>query len=99
MRYHSLGRLPAKRPVQFRDAESSGNGTAPLLVEEGMGFEGFSGNESILYHLWSPCRVKDVGEFEPLTLEEWVSETHLHRLTGTRGLGPPGGPGQGRGGP
>ena len=27
---------------------------APLLVEEVLGFEGFSGNESILYHLWSP---------------------------------------------
>ena len=30
---------------------------APLLVEEVLGFEGFSGNESILYHLYSPCRV------------------------------------------
>ena len=29
-----------------------------------MGFEGFSGNESILYHLFSPCRVKEVGEFD-----------------------------------
>ena len=43
MRYASLGRIPAKRHVQFRD---DGN----LLVEEVMGFEGFSGNESILYH-------------------------------------------------
>ena len=45
---------------------------APLLVEEVMGFEGFSGNESILYHLWSPCRVKEVGEFTPIEREEWV---------------------------
>ncbi len=28
-----------------------------LLTEEVMGFEGFSGLESILYHLHSPCRV------------------------------------------
>ena len=47
MRYHSLGRIPAKRHVQFRDTEASGNGNAPLLVEEVMGFEGFSGLESI----------------------------------------------------
>ena len=90
MRYHSLGRIPAKRHVQFRDPDASANGSAPLLVEEVMGFEGFSGNESILYHLWSPCRVKDVGEFEPIVLEEWVPETHVHRLTDTRGLEPMG---------
>ena len=53
----------APRPVpRSRDAGSNGN--APLLVEEVMGFEGFSGNESILYHLFSPCRVKEVGEFD-----------------------------------
>ncbi len=26
-----------------------------------MGYEGFSGNESILYHLGSPCRIAAVG--------------------------------------
>src|SRR3954471_12486483 len=89
MRYHSLGRIPAKRHVQFRDPDApSENGSAPLLVEEVMGFEGFSGNESILYHLWSPCRVKDVGDFERLELEEWVPDTHVHRLTDTRSLEP-----------
>ena len=67
MRYHQMGRVPRKRHVQFRDPEaSSANGDAPLLVEEVLGFEGFSGNESILYHLWSPCRVKDVGDFTPI---------------------------------
>src|ERR687893_754232 len=35
MRYHSLGRIPQKRHVQFRDPDASaGNGQAPLLVEE-----------------------------------------------------------------
>ena len=92
MRYHNLGQIPAKRHVQFRDpdAAGAGNGSAPLLVEEVLGFEGFSGNESILYHLWSPCRVKDVGEFTPIELEEWVPETHVHRLTDTAGLEPQG---------
>ena len=40
--------------MQFRD-----NGR--LLTEEVMGLEGFTGNESILYHLESPCRVKELG--------------------------------------
>src|SRR5688500_10823086 len=91
MRYHSLGQIPQKRHVQFRDPEaSSANGDAPLLVEEVIGFEGFSGNESILYHLWSPCRVREVGGFEPITREEWVPDTHVHRLTDTNPV-PPGG--------
>ena len=59
MRYESLGELPRKRHVAFRD-----NGT--LLTEEVMGFEGFSGNESILYHLQTPCRVTELGAFEPI---------------------------------
>ena len=41
MRYHSLGQVPQKRHVQFRDPEaSSSNGDAPLLVEEVLGFVG-----------------------------------------------------------
>jgi hypothetical protein len=48
--YQRLGDLPRKRHIVHRD-----NGT--LLTEEVMGFEGFSGLESILYHLESPCRV------------------------------------------
>ena len=66
MRYHQPGRGPgqAPRPVPRSRARTSANGQAPLLVEEVLGFEGFSGNESILYHLHSPCRVKEVGEFD-----------------------------------
>ena len=92
MRYYSLGQVPQKRHVQFRDPEAAAtsNGDAPLLVEEVLGFEGFSGNESILYHLWSPCRVKDVGDFTPIEREEWVPDTHVHRLTNTMGLEPMG---------
>ena len=86
MRYASLGSVPPKRHVQVRS-----NGSAsPLLVEEVMGYEGFSGNESILYHLQSPCRVSAVREFEPRVLEEWVPESHTHRLTNTAPV-PPGG--------
>ena len=95
MRYAALGQLPPKRHTQFRDpaANGSGNGAAPqgpLLVEEVMGYEGFSGNESILYHLQSPCRVAEVGEFTPIEREEWLPDTHVHRLTNTAPIEPQG---------
>jgi homogentisate 1,2-dioxygenase len=70
--YQRLGELPRKRHIVFRD-----NGT--LLTEEVMGFEGFTGLESILYHLHSPCRVVALGPFEPIVREEWVPDVHAHR--------------------
>jgi homogentisate 1,2-dioxygenase len=89
MRYHSLGELPAKRHTQFRRDER-------LLVEEVMGYEGFSGNESILYHLVSPCRVSEVLDFTPIARDEWVPDAHVHRLTNTADLAPQGDPVFGR---
>ncbi|TMM02357.1 MAG: homogentisate 1,2-dioxygenase [Actinobacteria bacterium] len=91
MRYVSMGQVPAKRHTQFR-AEPEGT----LLVEEVMGYEGFSGNESILYHLQSPCRISEVGEFTPRVIEEWVPDAHVHRLTNTAPLAPGGDPVFGR---
>ena len=81
--YQLRGEVPRKRHVQFRD-----NGT--LLTEEVMGLEGFSGNESILYHLTSPCRIKELGPFEPIVREEWVPDAHAHRHFTTGGLEPEG---------
>jgi homogentisate 1,2-dioxygenase len=74
--YQRLGDVPRKRHVQFRD-----NGT--LLTEEVMGLEGFSGNESILYHLTSPCRVEKLGDLEQIERKEWVPDEHrpLHLRT------------------
>jgi homogentisate 1,2-dioxygenase len=89
MRYHQLGQVPRKRHVQFRD-----NGR--LLVEEVLGFEGFSGNESILYHLQSPCRIDEAGEFEPIEHTEWVPDAHVHRHLETGGLEAEGDPITGR---
>jgi homogentisate 1,2-dioxygenase len=89
MRYHSLGDIPRKRHVQFRD-----NGR--LLVEEVMGFEGFSGNESILYHLQSPCRISEASEHTPITHREWVPDAHVHRHLVTGGVEPDGDPITGR---
>ncbi len=73
MRYERRGELPDKRHVAFRE-----NGT--LLTEEVMGFEGFSGNESILYHLQTPCRVTELGAFTAIAHPEWVPDAHAHRL-------------------
>jgi homogentisate 1,2-dioxygenase len=80
MRYVAMGELPAKRHTQFRGDDGR------LLVEEVMGYEGFSGNESILYHLQSPCRIAEVGEFTPIEREEWLPDAHVHRLTNTAPL-------------
>ena len=80
MRYATLGEVPPKRHSQVWRS----NGSRRLMVEEVLGYEGFSGNESILYHLHSPCRLADVGEFTPIAREEWVPDTHVHRLADTR---------------
>ena len=81
--YQHLGEVPRKRHVQFRD-----NGR--LLTEEVMGLEGFAGNESILYHLQSPCRILKLGGFERIEREEWVPEAHAHRHLKTTGIEPEG---------
>jgi homogentisate 1,2-dioxygenase len=83
VRYVSLGEVPRKRHVQVRR-------DGRLLTEEVLGFEGFSGNESILYHLQSPCRIAGTGAFTPIAREEWVPDAHVHRLTRTAGLEPHG---------
>jgi homogentisate 1,2-dioxygenase len=83
MRYATLGQIPPKRHVQFRRNGDGSDGGAPLLVEEVMGYEGFSGNESILLHLQSPCRLDQVGAFRPIEREEWVPAAHVHRLADT----------------
>jgi homogentisate 1,2-dioxygenase len=81
--YQRLGEVPRKRHIQFRD-----NGS--LLTEEVMGLEGFVGNESILYHLQSPCRVMKLGDFEEIEREEWVPDAHAHRLFNTYDIDPGG---------
>jgi homogentisate 1,2-dioxygenase len=89
VRYHRLGEVPAKRHTQFRT-----NGR--LLVEEVMGYEGFSGNESILYHVESPCRIAEAGEFTPIEHTEWVPDAHVHRHLQTASVEPEGDPIYGR---
>jgi homogentisate 1,2-dioxygenase len=87
--YQVRGEVPRKRHVQFRD-----NGL--LLTEEVMGLEGFAGNESILYHLQSPCRIQELGAFEAIKREEWVPDAHAHRHFRTAGIEGGGDPISGR---
>jgi homogentisate 1,2-dioxygenase len=89
MRYLAVGEIPAKRHAQFRD-------DGRLLTEEVMGYEGFSGNESILYHVGSPCRIADIGPLTPLARDEWEPGAHVHRLADARGVEPGGDPLSGR---
>ena len=70
--YQRRGEVPPKRHTQLRKGNL-------LLTEEVFGLEGFSGNESILYHLTSPCRIKEVGKFEPIQRDEWSPDGHAHR--------------------
>jgi homogentisate 1,2-dioxygenase len=82
MRYYTLGEVPAKRHSQVWRQ----NGSRRLLVEEVLGYEGFSGNETLLYHLCSPCRLDAIGPFTPNQREEWVPPAHVHRLADINGL-------------
>ena len=80
--YQVRGDVPRKRHVQFRD-----NGT--LLTEEVMGLEGFSGNESILYHLISPCRIRELGSVRAdrargVGARRARAPAHAHRATSPR---------------
>lgn len=81
--YQLRGKVPPKRHTQLRL-------DGLLLTEEVFGLEGFSGNQSILYHIQTPCRIKDLGDFEPISRQEWVPEQHAHRLFNTTNLEPAG---------
>ena len=87
--YQVRGDVPRKRHIQFRE-----NGR--LLTEEVVGLEGFSGNESILYHLHSPCRIRELGGFTPIERDEWIPGDHAHRHFRTMDLEPEGDPITGR---
>jgi homogentisate 1,2-dioxygenase len=88
MRYAISGDVPAKRHSQVWHQ----NGARRLLVEELIGYEGFSGNESLVYHLHTPCRLDEVGAFTPIVRDEWVPETYVHRLADINPVAPGGDP-------
>ena len=52
--YYKLGEIPHKRHTQFRQPSGS------LYHEEVMGIHGFSGVQSLLYHVRPPTRVREL---------------------------------------
>jgi len=88
----AVGEVPAKRHSQvWRE-----NGARRLLTEEVMGYEGFSGNESILYHLGSPCRIAEIGPLTRIARDQWEPSAHVHRLADANDVAPGGDPVSGR---
>jgi homogentisate 1,2-dioxygenase len=87
--YQVRGEVPRKRHTQlWRDGR--------LLTEEVMGLRGFSGNETILYHLVTPSRIAEAAGFEPIRREEWEPDNHVHRHLRTAAVEPSGDPVSGR---
>ncbi|WP_019504172.1 homogentisate 1,2-dioxygenase [Pleurocapsa sp. PCC 7319] len=77
--YYKLGKIPHKRHTQFRQPDGS------LYHEELMGTMGFSGIQSLLYHLHPPTQVQRIrGEKpEPIIYEESAPLRHRHLRTQT----------------
>lgn len=61
--YYRLGTVPPKRHIQFRQPDGS------LYHEELMGIHGFSGIQSLLYHLHPPTQVHQIRLERTVTLE------------------------------
>lgn len=70
MHYHSLGQLPAKRHIQFRKSDGS------LYHEELFSTEGFGDIYSLIYHLYPPTMIRQVGEPRPVA-PKTVSDKQL----------------------
>ncbi len=89
-RYVRLGKLPPKRHIAFRKPDGG------LYSEQVLGVHGFSGIQSIAYHINMPTRVsgwKALGSVEPTYLKH---EPLRHRHLKTARLKPCGDPITGR---
>ena len=74
MRYVSLGDVPAKRHVQMRRERHAADRGGPRL----RGLLAATSRSSTT--CTRRAGVTEVGEFTPIVREEWVPETHVHRL-------------------
>lgn len=72
--YYNLGKIPAKRHIQFR--KESGD----LYYEQLFGTEGFHGFSSLLYHVHRPTMVKSVKEYKDLTPVPAVNKNITSRM-------------------
>jgi len=73
--YHKLGKIPAKRHVQFKKPDGS------LYREQLVSSRGFSGIYSNMYHINQPTNVKRIGAPVPykheIAFEYGLLQTHL----------------------
>ncbi|MCO6432551.1 MAG: homogentisate 1,2-dioxygenase [Deltaproteobacteria bacterium] len=84
--YHKLGSIPQKRHTQFK----SPNGA--LYREEVMGTRGFSGIQSILYHIHAPTVVlksESIAEEQLQILDQLNLEHHHIKTDGFKSSGDP----------
>ena len=60
-RYHTLGKIPAKRHTTFKKEDGS------LYQEELFGTAGFAGMSSLIYHLYPPTVVSEIKQLEDVS--------------------------------
>lgn len=75
--YQQRGSIPHKRHTQFRSP------TGQLYHEELMGIHGFSGSQSLLYHLHPPTAVQEVQRLHSTTFDAEPEAALKHRLLNT----------------
>lgn len=75
--YYRLGQVPNKRHIQFRKKNGE------LYYEQVMGTKGFSGIQSILYHLHPPTQVEEARKIRDWVspMEELGANRHRHFVT------------------
>ena len=73
MHYYSLGKIPAKRHTVYR--QPNGN----LYAEELFSTEGFSNDSSLLYHVFPPTRVLEIGKPVSIAPKIAIAENMQHR--------------------
>jgi len=67
--YHTLGQIPHKRHTQFRKPDGG------LYAEQLFSTEGFSSDSSLLYHVYAPTDILQVGE--PYSVSPEVAEEKM----------------------
>ncbi len=77
--YYKLGKIPHKRHIQFRQPDGS------LYHEELIGMRGFSGVQSLLYHLRPPTQIQKIllERKVNVSYEESSPLCHRHLRTAT----------------
>src|SRR5436853_4477803 len=89
-RYVKLGQVPRKRHIQFRQPDGS------LYSEQVFGTKGFSGINSILYHIHPPTRVQSLESLGEVKSDVLADQPLRHFHLKTVGFRPHGDPITGR---